>query len=46
MFTVALRFAHVIGQFQNNLEASEKIQLFHFTNVLGHSKKGELNFLK
>lgn len=46
MFTVALRFAHVIGQFQNNLKAWGKIQLFNFTNFLGHSKKGELNFLK
>lgn len=34
------------GQFQNNLKALGKTQLFYFLNFLGHSKKGELNFLK
>lgn len=34
------------GWFQNNLKALGKTQLFHFINFLGHSRKGELNFLK
>ena len=45
-FTVTLRFAHITGQFQNNVKALGKTQLFYFLNFLGHSKKGELNFLK
>ena len=44
-FTVTLRFAHITGQFQNNLKALGKTQLFYFLNFLGHSKKGELDFL-
>lgn len=34
------------ASFRNNLKALGKTQLFYFLNFLGHSKEGELNFLK